>query len=143
MSMGGYYSWAESAAEKKARLAKERAAREAEKRETENWREQGYVEITPRRMAAGGVPTCTILGADHARLRDLTDDIEDLISDEMAWTEKDQKRLDKAVVLVKVGAKLIAKVLKANGYVKVRAEPGGSALGRAAQVVGEDSREAN
>ena len=121
--MGSHgYGWGESLEQKKARLARERAEREAEEREAAEWKSQGYIEINPtkhRRMAADAVPVSDVLANDHIRLRDVLEDVEELAT-MPGWSEKESKRLDKAIVLTKVGAKMIAKVLKARGYKKVR-----------------------
>lgn len=137
--MSGEYGWSEGAFERKARLARERAAKEAAEREAAEWKSQGYVEIKPTklpRMSADDVAIGDVLANDHVRLRDILEDIEELAT-MPGWSEKDGKRLDKAIVLAKVGAKTIAKVLKARGYAKARSKASVSAPNPQRQEAGE------
>lgn len=65
-------------------------------------------------------PEESLLADIYAKMRIDGYDLEDLISvvdaEESGWTDEDRKRLDKAAVLLKVGMKIVKKVLKSHGF---------------------------
>lgn len=56
----------------------------------------------------------------YANYRIETAELEHLLAGADDLTEDEQKRLDKAVVLIKVGAKLIKKVLRGRGWRRLK-----------------------
>lgn len=120
MSSGGWGYWVDPNIDK-ARLREENKKKKRDREEAERWTEQGYVSFDPPKPH-GNKACLDILATDYVALRDLMEGIEETIQalgDE--WSEKDRKRLDKAVVLIGTGAKYIEKALKLHGFVKMRA----------------------
>lgn len=65
-------------------------------------------------------PETDHLARSYANFRIECAELEDMLGSAQGLTEKDLKRLDKAVTVMKVAFKIIAKVLRKKGYVTSR-----------------------